>query len=135
MVVLDTSIIIGMRRKDPRAIAAWQRLRQERTPVTIASVTIFKLAAGTARSKTPDTEAMRGNDILQGQVIRDLDAQAAAQAGAIHGTLLTKGTPIGIPDCMIAGMALHHHEPVLTLNPKDFTRIPGLVVHTPEPLR
>jgi predicted nucleic acid-binding protein len=52
-------------------------------------------------------------------------------AAAIHGTLARTGQRVEVEDCLIEGIALGHREPALTLNPKHFSRVRGLVVHTP----
>ena len=57
-------------------------------------------------------------------------------AARIHGRLLARlldaGQAIGAYDLMIAATALTHGYDVLTLNLRDFERVPGLVVRRPE---
>ncbi|PID53386.1 MAG: hypothetical protein CSA58_10645 [Micrococcales bacterium] len=60
-----------------------------------------------------------------------LGVGAARAAGAVSCQLWAAGQPIGPADSLIAGVCLHHGMPLLTKNPKHFSRVPGLQVNTP----
>ena len=55
--------------------------------------------------------------------------EAYAYADIIH-NLYKERITIGIHDLLIAATAITHNYPILTLNTKDFKRIPGLEVLT-----
>ena len=56
------------------------------------------------------------------------DAEDAAHAGDIRAHLESKGTPIGAYDCLIAAQARRRGAALVTLNTREFSRVPGLIV-------
>ena len=56
------------------------------------------------------------------------DLAAAEQAAKARAHLERQGTPIGPVDTMIAGIALSQNLTVVTLNTREFERVPGLRV-------
>lgn len=52
-----------------------------------------------------------------------LDATAAELAGRILADLRMAGTPIGVPDTMIAATAIHRGLPLVTGNGSDYARV------------
>ncbi len=68
--------------------------------------------------------------VLESQMILDLDKESAEKAGEIDGLLIKEGKGIEPEDCMIAGIAKHHQETILTRNLKHFGRIKGISLET-----
>jgi predicted nucleic acid-binding protein len=52
-----------------------------------------------------------------------LDMVAADLAGRIYGDLQRDGKDIGVPDTMIAAIAIHHGLPLITGNTSDYARV------------
>ncbi|MEX0268568.1 PIN domain-containing protein [Leptolyngbyaceae cyanobacterium UHCC 1019] len=50
----------------------------------------------------------------------------AEQAAQIRALLKTQGQPIGAYDVLIAATALQYHLLMVTANPREFDRVPGL---------
>ncbi len=59
-----------------------------------------------------------------------LDVESAKIAGTIYSDLERKGKLIEAEDCLIAGIAKHHNETVLTRNINHFERIKGIKLET-----
>ena len=55
-------------------------------------------------------------------------AEGAAHAGDIRADLESKGTPIGPLDYLIAAQARRRGTTQVTVNFRDFARVPGLLV-------
>ncbi|MBI5389465.1 PIN domain-containing protein [Candidatus Woesearchaeota archaeon] len=62
------------------------------------------------------------------QCLLDFNRKAAELAGSISRNLKAAGQEIDPEDCMIAAIALLHHETLLTRNMHHFERIAGLKV-------
>lgn len=56
------------------------------------------------------------------------EAEDAAHAGEIRAHLESKGTPIGPYDYLIAAQARRRAATLVTLNMREFSRVPGLMV-------
>ncbi len=127
-VVLDTSIVIQfLRGADPESEVFGALLRGH--DVYLTTITIFELEVGLGRS----TKQKAVTDILIDTLkILDLDLVAAQQAGAEERRLRADGQPIGTADVLIAGICLATRKSLLTSNAKHFSRIPDLIVYTPE---
>lgn len=76
----------------------------------------------------------RGDEIMQLIVNRTvpLDLTSALRAGEVFATLTSKGTGIGMADCMLAGICLRHDLPLATRNSRHFERVEGLQLVAPE---
>jgi tRNA(fMet)-specific endonuclease VapC len=57
----------------------------------------------------------------------NFDDRAARAFGILTVMLQKAGTMIGVPDLMIAATALSRGAIVVTSNPRDFGRVPGLI--------
>jgi predicted nucleic acid-binding protein len=128
--ILDTSFLIDAMRGKPAAAGKLKELVASRTPLAVATPSLFELFSGVAQSSKPAAELERIHGILHQQMLWPLDAAAAEQAGKVHGALGKEGRPIGSVDALIAGIALEHREPVLTRNTKEFSRVSGLRVES-----
>ena len=92
--------------------------------IAICSITKFEIAYGLANKPSLKQKYERQLRELYGKTT-DLviDAEIANIAGNIRSELKNAGTPIGIPDILIAATACHHSLIVVTSNVKDFAKI------------
>ncbi|MFZ4603412.1 MAG: PIN domain-containing protein [Caulobacterales bacterium] len=63
-----------------------------------------------------------------GVEVLDFDAEDAAEAGDIRAALELQGAPIGPYDILIAAQARRRSAALVTLNRREFERVPGLIV-------
>ncbi len=127
--ILDTSFVVDLMDRQPDAVNKfWAIQGQENLFVT--TPTIFELWSGIARSSRPEQEKRKVLEVLDSQLVLELDEESAEQGGKIDGMLVREGLRIEPEDCMIAGIAKHHQEKVLTRNVKHFGRIKGLSVES-----
>src|SRR3954452_10480627 len=77
---------------------------------------------GCERVSTRRGQPGLGIDILS------FDAEDAAHAGDIRAHLESKGTPIAAYDYLIAAQARRRGAALVTLNTREFSRVPGLIV-------
>ena len=128
--ILDTTFIIDLMDGQVDALKKHQDFQQNNEKIIITSITLFELFSGVGQCSNPEKEKKKLKGVLESQSILSLDPECAEKAGLIHGTLKKEGQEIEIQDCLIAGIALHHNEPLLTRNTKHFRRIKGLKLET-----
>lgn len=127
--ILDTSFVVDLMDRQPDAVKKFWAL-QEQENLFVTTPTIFELWSGIVRSSRPEQEKRKVLEVLDSQLILELDEESAEEGGKIDGILISQGLRIEPEDCMIAGIARHHQETVLTRNVKHFGRIKGMVVET-----
>lgn len=94
----------------------------------VTSITAYELLFGVSRAKKEiGEEALLG--ILS---ILPFDAEAARGAAELHAHLIERNLDIGVKDTLLAAICLQYEIPILTLNSRHFSRVPGLEVVTPE---
>ena len=128
--IADTSFIIDIMERVPEALKKAQELEDRQEKILITTITVFELWIGITKSSKPEHEKKKVEEILQSQFIVDLDKESAQEAGKINGLLQLEGNIIDSEDCLIAGIAHHHGEMVVTKNVKHFRRIKSLSVET-----
>ena len=119
--ILDTSFIIDVMRKEDNAVKKLRDFLNKRTPLIITTPSIFEIWAGVMLCNKPDEEKNKIEEVLLGQIIMDLDKTSAEESGRIFGTII-KNNSIEPIDAMIAGIAKSKHERVLTRNKRDFDK-------------
>ncbi len=119
--ILDTSFIIDVMRKDDKALEKLKYFIEKRTPLIVTTPSVFEIWAGVMLCNKPDEEKNKIEEVLLGQTIFDLDKSSAEESGRIFGTI-TKNDSIEPVDAMIAGIAKTKNERVLTRNKKDFNK-------------
>ncbi|MFH1590530.1 MAG: PIN domain-containing protein [archaeon] len=124
--ILDTTVLIDLMRGDQQAKEAIARLKE---PICITSLSMFELFTGLAQTSRPDRERSRIEAVIKGQTIIPFGKDAAIAAGTIDGELKRSGLPTHPIDVMIAGIAIHEGQGILTRNTKDFSRIKDIAVH------
>jgi len=129
MVCFDTSFIVQLIRRDPKAEKRLKEYLASETKISTTPITACELFKGAYRSKKDENIAIV-RKILAYLEILDFSVDACERYGKLVNELGLKGTPIGDLDIMIASIALTYGEPLLTLDKEHFERISGLIVET-----
>src|SRR5579864_4762246 len=96
--------------------------------VWVASVSLYELWYGVAKSAQTEANTMRLKMFLAGAVrVLEFGEEDARYAGEIRNSLERMGRPIGTYDLLIAGQALSRKLTRVTANTKEFARVKGLV--------
>ena len=130
MICLDTNIAIYViNRRVPsvrRRLAEQLRLG---TDIGLPAIALFELRYGHARSdRRAEADRLLAEFLAPGIVVLSFDAEDAAHAGDIRAHLERRGTPIGPYDILIAAQARCRDAALVTLNQREFDRVPGLIV-------
>lgn len=130
MFCLYTNVIIGvMTRRTP---ALDMRLRAELalgTRLLLPAPVLYELRFGASKSAAPERNHARIDDFLEAvPEILDFDEADARQAGDIRAFLEARGAPIGPYDMLIAAQSRRRGSALVTLNRREFERVPGLMV-------
>lgn len=123
MIVADTDALIDfLRGREPLA----DRVDRELSTGALATtaVTAFELRSG-ARS---EQESEVVDTLLGALQLLPLDAAAASRAAEVRRGLEADGQPIGMADCLIAGVCLARSAILLTRNRDHFERVPDLAL-------
>ena len=130
MICLDTNIAIYVINR--RVPAVRHRLAEQLrlgTEIGLPAIALFELRYGYARSdRREESDRLLAEFLAPGIAILPFDAEDAAQAGDIRAYLESKGTPIGPFDYLIAAQARRRGAALVTLNRREFDRVPGLIV-------
>ncbi len=121
--LLDTDILSGVTKaKDEsvvdnarRYLATWRRF-------SFSSVSMMEVVAGYCRQRSED-KLKRFLGMASRSEILSLDPVAGELAGRIYADLQRAGKDIGVPDTMIAAIAIHNTLPLVTGNSSDYVRI------------
>lgn len=126
---LDTNVLIAfLKGREPGAAAVEQAVRDYNCYVT--AVTVYELPFGVARAQREIGEAA----LLGVMNVVPFDDAAARRAANLHDELIRRNQDIGVKDVIIAAICLERSLPILTLNERHFSRVPGLKVLTPDAL-
>ena len=130
--LIDTSVIVNLERRN----APIEELLNVGggDSVGIAAVSIAELIVGVLRASN-DRERAETQVYLDGinehVPVMPFDARAAGEYARLLVDLRRRGAMIGVHDLQIAATALSLGFAVLTDNPRDFERVPGLEVRMP----
>lgn len=120
-ILIDTSIIIEHFRKSDKQTSTLYRI-VDLYNLHLSTIAEFELWAGaTDAAKRHDIET-----ILKLCKILPFTSDVAQQASTIYQFLRPQNLLIDIRDIFIAATSLTFDLPLLTLNQKHFTRIPGV---------
>jgi predicted nucleic acid-binding protein len=130
MVIVDSSVFVALERRGLSVEALYATAPEEQT--AIAAITASELLYGVHRADTPERALRRSayvETILSVVAVLPFDLQTAR----IHSRLWAdlRARPIGAHDLQIAATALAHSASLLTANTREFLRVSGLVVITP----
>jgi tRNA(fMet)-specific endonuclease VapC len=130
MICLDTNIVISI--VNGRSSSLRHRLGEQMragTPVALPVVALFEMRYGFAKSdRREHSERLLEKFLALGVDVVPFETEDAAQAGDIRAHLESKGTPIGHYDYLIAAQARRRGAALVTLNVREFSRVPGLIV-------
>ncbi len=130
MICLDTNIVIWI--VNGRSSSLRHRLDEQvraGSRITLSAVALFELRYGYFKSeRRAENEQRLAKFLSLGIEILPFETEDAAHAGEIRAALERKGTPIGHYDYLIAAQALRRSLALVTLNQREFTRVPGLLV-------
>jgi tRNA(fMet)-specific endonuclease VapC len=130
MICLDTNIAIYVINR--RVPSVRHRLAEQLrmgTEIGLPAIALFELRYGHARSdRRAEAERLLAEFLAPGVVVLPFETEDAAHAGDIRAHLESKGTPIGPYDCLIAAQARRRGATLVTLNTREFMRVPGLIV-------
>lgn len=129
--MLDSSVLI---RAERQRLPLGELLGEYgEQPVAMAGITVAELLVGAERTRD---DAMRLYRYSYIETALDLipvipfGIIEARRHAAVHALLVSRGTPIGAHDTIIAATALAHGYAVMTTNAREFSRVPGLRVIT-----
>lgn len=130
MFFLDTNVIIAvMNRRDDAIDLRLQNEIAAGSTLIVPVPVLFELRYGAAKSQNPTQNHERIDAFLTAITdIIDFDEADAREAGEIRAFLESKGTPIGPYDLLIAAQARRREAVLVTLNRREFERVPGLMV-------
>ena len=99
------------------------------TPIALPVVALFEMRYGFAKSDRRDhSERLLARFLGLGIDVLPFEMEDAAHAGDIRAGLEAAGTPIGHYDYLIAAQARRRDAALVTLNRREFERVPGLIV-------
>ncbi len=130
MFFLDTDIIIAvMNRRDDAIDVRLQNEIEAGSALIVPVPVLFELRYGAAKSQNPTRNHDRIDAFLSAITeIMDFDGADAHEAGEIRAFLESKGAPIGPYDLLIAAQARRREAVLVTLNRREFERVPALMV-------
>lgn len=99
------------------------------TSVGLPVVALFEMRYGFAKSdRREHSERLLERFLDLGIDVLPFETEDAAHAGEIRAQLESTGSPIGHYDYLIAAQARRRGAALVTLNTREFSRVPGLIV-------
>jgi tRNA(fMet)-specific endonuclease VapC len=130
MICLDTNIVIRI--VNGRSSSLRHRLGEQMrggTSVALPVVALFEMRYGFAKGgRREHNERLLEKFLDLGVDVLPFETEDAAHAGDIRAQLESAGTPIGHYDYLIAAQARRRGAALVTLNIREFARVPGLIV-------
>jgi tRNA(fMet)-specific endonuclease VapC len=129
MICLDTNIAIYvMNRRIPSVRHRLAEQLRLGTEIAFPAIALFELRYGYARSnRRIEAERLLEEFLAPGIAVLPFEAEDASHAGDIRAHMESKGMPIGAYDCLIAAQARRRGATLVTLNTREFSRVPGLI--------
>jgi predicted nucleic acid-binding protein len=133
--LIDTSVFVALERRGlPLGALAAAAPGGPDAPVALAGITASELLVGVHRADTPARRLRRGAfvEALLGAVpVLPFDLRLARTPARLWAQLAAAGTTVGAHDLLVGATALAHGYAVLTDDPRDIGRVPGLEVLRP----
>jgi tRNA(fMet)-specific endonuclease VapC len=123
MILLDSSILIELFRKQKKETTAFYKLAQTESDFCISAVSHYEIGLGNKKSYSQFWD-----ELLSNLPVIPFDKACSATAIEIFLNLKKKNKIIDIADIWIAATAKTHNFKIATLNQKHFSRIPGLEI-------
>jgi tRNA(fMet)-specific endonuclease VapC len=127
---LDTNVVIfAINERKPKIVQRLHRELAAGTPMLVPAIVLFELEYGCAKSKRRE-QSRRALEIFlsAGFDQPPFDIEDACEAGEIRALLEARGQPIGPCDTLIAAQARRRGAKLVTLNAREFERVPELNV-------
>ena len=127
---LDTTFLIDLTRDLTRMRTLADQVESEGAVTT--EISVFELYVGAYRDGRPVSQIIEAADgVLRRLEILPLSRLASLKAAELSSRLRARGEEVGALDVLIAAIALVHGvDTVMTKDPDDFGRIPGIRVET-----
>jgi tRNA(fMet)-specific endonuclease VapC len=125
---LDTSVCVALLRL-PEGRIPNQLEQIGARAINISSIVLGELEVGARKSRRPEWHTGLVEAFLELVPVVDFDRAAARHYGEIRAHLERRGTPIGPLDQLIAAHARSLDRTLLTMNLREFRRVPGLTCH------
>ncbi len=129
MVVVDTTFIIDIMKKDSEALEKAEELEEGSEEVRVPSPVIFELWEGIERSENPLEEKIRVMRVIESFLGVPFDFKHARAAGKRSAKLLDEGKVLDPLDILIGGTAVAEDETLVTRD-GDFDRISDIEIET-----
>jgi tRNA(fMet)-specific endonuclease VapC len=131
--ILDSSVIIAAERRGDSVEQFIEQVVNATgdQDAALSAVGLTELIHGLYRAKTPAIRLHREsflNELLADLTVYPYTRETAILAGKLDGEQQAKGVVIPFGDLLIGATALSLGYSVLTVNLRDFRRIPGLSV-------
>lgn len=126
--IVDTSVFVQIERR--AGVVDFTPFAQH-APFVISAITVSELLIGVHRADTDQRRERRNQfvqAVLASVIVVSFDREVAATHARVAAAMAKLGTLIGPHDLLIAATALHHGNAILTTNPREFQRVPGLRV-------
>jgi predicted nucleic acid-binding protein len=121
--LLDTDILSEiLKARDPNVAAVAARYLAEHQRLTLSVVSVFEIIRGYRRVKR-EAKVESFERALSSCEVLGFDDRAARLAGKIYADLELRGRPVGMPDVMIAAVALQHDLVLASGNVQHFEAI------------
>ena len=127
---LDTDFLIALLRGHKEAVEKAREYDSAEAEISTTSVNAFEIYLGAFRSREAERNVKQADSLLSSIKILELSLEASRKAGEILSELMRRGTPIGLRDALIAGIALTNGYTLVTRNIEHFKRIIGLSIET-----
>ncbi|MEA3475390.1 MAG: type II toxin-antitoxin system VapC family toxin [Candidatus Cloacimonadota bacterium] len=122
-ILIDTSIVIEYVRKKNKAKTILYELYKSYDELFISSITVFEIFVGV---NIENVNLI--NQLFEGFRILPFDLTIAKIASQVYNELKSQNKIIEFRDIFIAATAIGNSLSVVTLNTKDFERIPNLEI-------
>ena len=122
--MLDTNIVIYVIKRRPVSILDTFNARAGQ--MCISSITLAELLYVVEKSTRPEHNLLQVEDFTSRLDVLDYGAKPAAHYGQIRTELEKSGKVIGVNDLHIAAHARSEGFILITNNPGEFERVPGL---------
>jgi len=129
--ILDTSFLIGLMNSDPDAVELGDEIDGQGRTQRIPAQVVYELYVGVGYTKTPAEEVEKVRAVLDARPVVETTAEIARTAGRVDGQLRREGERVSPNDIIIGATARQYEEPIVTSNPSDFERIPGVEIRVP----
>jgi tRNA(fMet)-specific endonuclease VapC len=131
--ILDSSVVIAAERRGDTVEQLIARIIQGTgdQEAALSAIGLTELIHGIYRAQTPEIRQRREsfiNELLADLTVYPYTKETALLAGKLDGEQQSRGVVIPFVDLLIGATALSLGFAVLTGNPRDFQRIPGLSV-------